>query len=227
MEPDLAAVFPVEIFEEIIDQSVDGNESLCNLSLSCRKFLPRVRWHMFSSIHFGRREKIESALTFLQARSWLPPLVHCIAIQHSPSISPFMLHAVVPARLITMLPNLRRLEISKARLGHTLDIGAEDIRRTSRASISYNHSILSALRHSYTSIKLLELTEVTFRTDLDFQNLVCTFQNLKSLICKGISFDAHSGASGQPPEDSNRRVLEYKPSHLTRVVVSADVLRHM
>ena len=225
MESDtIKAMFPIEIFEEIIDQSVDDHGSLHHLSLSCRDFLPRVRRHIFFHIHFGHKEKIESALAFFQTRSWLPSLVRCITIHHTATPSSFMLHVVVPARLVAVLPNLRSLELARTR-GY-LSIGAEQRLETSRSHLSFNTPVLSALQNTYTSIHHLELTEVSFRTTIDFQQLVCAFRNLKSLVCREVYFPPQLTSLGSVPADSDRRkVTRYKAPVLTRVVVSLPPLQ--
>ena len=41
---------PIEIFEAVIDQARDNSASLRNLALTCATFLPRSRYHLFSSI---------------------------------------------------------------------------------------------------------------------------------------------------------------------------------
>ncbi|KAI1783191.1 hypothetical protein LXA43DRAFT_1047688, partial [Ganoderma leucocontextum] len=110
MPSDLVAVFPVEIFEEIIDQSSDRDGSLCRFSLTCHAFLPRARLNLFFHIHIGHKEKLESVPAFLQARPWLPPLVHSVTIRDYAMRYAFMLLAVIPSRLISMLPSLRSIE---------------------------------------------------------------------------------------------------------------------
>ena len=208
-ESDLGPIpaFPMEVFEDIIDRCDELDGSLCRLSLTCHAFLPRARFKLFFRIHIGHKEKLESAHAFLEARPWLPPLVHALTIRDYIYRYLFALHAVVPSRLVAVLPRLHILEFARDERDpetcHT---------RRMRDDIGYSPLMLPVLRRVYNPIQRLELTGIKFETIADFLRLVCALPHLKSLICSGsnaIQFES----------DGRIRLIKNKTLRLTRVVV--------
>ena len=204
-------VFPLEIFEHIIDQSDDLDGSLSMLSLSCRAFLPRARRNLFFHIHIGHKEKFESAPTFLRARPWLLLMVRCLTIRDYVRRDPFMLLAIVPAPLIAMFPNLRGLEFA------TDGRGSRQTPLWSRYVLAYKHPVPSLLHKPCILIRHLELTQLRFRTAIEFVQLLCALPNLKSLVCRG-TFCIPFAAAGQSL-DRYSNVIKQKALYLTYLVV--------
>ncbi|KAM5537990.1 hypothetical protein V8D89_008466 [Ganoderma adspersum] len=175
MPLDPVVVFPLEIFEHIIDQSDDLDGSLSRPSLSCRAFLPRARRNLFFHIHIGHKEKLESAPSFLRTRPWLPLIVRCLTIRKYVKRDSFMLLAVVPAQLLAMLPHLRSLEFAT-----DWNIrGLAPIRL--RYPLAYKYPIPSLLHKLCTSIRHLELIKLQFCATVDFVQLLCALPSLRSL----------------------------------------------
>ena len=204
---DLVPPFPVEVFEHIIDESDELDGSLCRLSLTCRTFLPRARLNLFFRIHIGHKEKLESAPTFLEARAWLPALVRCITIRQYIRRYPFVLHAVIPSRLIAILPNLRSLELVLDWAGTIVGSYSQH----PRCALAYNPLMLSVLHKSCAHIRNLELTRLWFRTRADFVGLLCALPHLKSLVFQRIEF---------LPSDGNTGLVKYQTLVITHLTVS-------
>ena len=101
---------PIEVSEAVIDEASDDTESLRNLSLTCSAFLPRSRYHLFSSICIQTVEQMESSRDFLDMHPWVLPLVNRVALSikvpDSYSRPNIRVLDVVPVDILTRLPNL-------------------------------------------------------------------------------------------------------------------------
>ena len=177
-------ILPTEVFEAIIDQARDHRPSLRHLALSHRAFLPRARYHLFSRIVITSKEKLESVPAFLHPRPWLAPLVVCVTIRDYVYRTPYRLLDVVPAHLLTQLPNLRRFEL-ESDLTYSEALSAIP----SRHLIAHNARALSALRNLSIHIRQLELCRIFFLDADDLVRLLCAFPTLDTLVCTSISIN--------------------------------------
>ena len=168
--PPYHQIFPIEVFETVVDQASDHYRSLRNISLTCRTFLPRARYHLFYTIVITSKERMLSVPVFLQERPWLFPLVRVIRLIASTNQRyPYGWLEVVPVPLLTQFPNLSRFDL--------------------RSSIYPGSSMLSPSRRTLSAlcvysapIQHLELSGVTFLCIDDLMRYVSAFTNLSHLV---------------------------------------------
>ena len=166
---------PYDIFEAIIDQARDSRESLRNLSLTSPVFLPRVRCHLFAHLTIYSKEQLESVPDFVQTRPWLPSLVRRVTIC-GPG-----LHRLTSVRILTMLPNLRNLELTwkcTRKREYTWDID--------RPVLEGCFRFLTVFRQLSTHVRRLELRGHFISSLDDFSVLLHAFPCLDSLLCISI-----------------------------------------
>ena len=184
--PSMAAelIVPIEVFEAIIDQATDCTESLRRLSLACRVFLPRVRYHLFSNIVIRSVEKMDVFCAFLDDHSWAPALVRkvtlAMVLNYDPCTPTMRLLDVAPTHLLSRLPNLRgwRMEVAKNDCGP----------KGQPILLSPHRSALSCYERHGGRIQHLELSNVCFDDVSDFKALVLAFTGIYSLSCSHIRF---------------------------------------
>ena len=174
MPPD-CHVFPTEVFETVIDQASDRPRSLWAISLTCRDFLPRARYHLFYHIRISSKEQMFSIPVFLHERPWLLPLVRYITIApESPEdgLLPGRLFEVIPVPLFTQLPNLRGLRLTNY--------------YSEGEGVSLSRIALSALRIYSAPVRHVELFGVAFSSVHDLMRHLSGFSNLSRLTCRHV-----------------------------------------
>ncbi|KAI1782326.1 WD40-repeat-containing domain protein [Ganoderma leucocontextum] len=169
---------PIEIFEAVIDQASDDTPCLHHLSLTCHAFLPRARYHLFSSILLQTPQRVESFSKFLDSHPWVLPLVrnlvHSTFVPISGSRPTVRMLDVIPLHLLSRLPNLRTWEMGMAGIERRLEAAAWLSCRGYKLS-------------SYTSqVRNLELAYVPFEDISDFIGLVSAFTGIHNLTCSHI-----------------------------------------
>ncbi len=198
---------PIEVSEAVIDQASDDNESLCNLALTCVSFLPRSRYHLFSSIRIWDVEQMKSSRDFLDAHPWLLPLIHKVTISAEESVdhdkpNPHLLD-IVPVHLLTRLPNLRVWTMGPSSAGE--------------GWLSLHRSALSVYRRYSSHIQSLELSDISFHRFSDFTGLVSAFTSIHTFTCDtiGLLRERHpntslyvggTGPLARPPQVSTLKV---------------------
>lgn len=215
-------MLPMEVLEAVIDQASDNTASLRTLSLACAAFLPRSRYHLFSSIVIRTVEQMQSSRDFLDAHPWLFPLVHRVTLSirvptdnakprhliydSNPNVP---LLDVVPVHLLTQLPGLQTW---------TMEVLCPLIKKP---SLSLHHSVLRCYRKYGTRIQDLRLFDVHFDGLSDFVGLVAAFTGIRSLTCSEISFrmakEVDSSLLGQ-----GAGILSRVPQILTLTVSSLN-----
>ena len=172
-------VLPVDIFEEVINQAGDDTASLRHLSLTCSAFLPRARYHLFTSIVIRTEQQLGNSGEFLDSRPWLPPLIQKVALRivfQGNSNKYWRLLDVVPVHLFSRLPNLRVWRMESEWTGGR------------PVWLSLHRSTLSCYRRCSVGIQTLELPSMTFNSLLDFKRLVSAFTTLRTLSCSIVQF---------------------------------------
>ena len=207
----LKPVLPMEVFEEVIDQARNNAASLRHLSLSCKAFQPRARYHLFNGIRIETVQQLESSGEFLDSNPWLIPIVRRVAIGVLTSWRDdynyndnndvndntniyddddddddgvqYRLFDVVPVHLLSRLPNLR----------------SWSIKPNTPAELSL-HCLTISCYHKYgVGIQNLEVFHVVLRHSiLDFARLVSMFPNLQTLTCCSIDFWLTEGSDPNP-----------------------------
>ncbi|PIL29232.1 hypothetical protein GSI_09281 [Ganoderma sinense ZZ0214-1] len=186
--PQLHPVLPIELFEEIIGHTSDNTVSLQHISLTCHAFLPRARYHLFTSIRIHTVQQLDSSGEFLDSHPWLTPLIRCVAFcvltaapgsLSAPADRASRLLDVVPVHLLSRLPNI-----------YIWRVGAEGYspRGQAPSQLSLHRFAPSCYRKYGISITNLELSNVRFDGISDFARLVSAFASIQSLSASFIFF---------------------------------------
>ncbi len=107
--PAVVATLPVEVEEGIIDKLHYHVDALRNCALTCRRWQPRTRYHLFAAIRVRMRDELFSLCTSLSQSPHLRPLVRSLTFhaklgRDDPELA--TLFQMVPVPLLTSLPNL-------------------------------------------------------------------------------------------------------------------------
>ena len=163
----IQSTLPVEVIENIIDNTSNDRQTLWNLCLCCHALRTRCRIHLFERIRIKTRKQMLSTSDFLDARTWLPPLVRHVTVCTAAGI--------VPIALFTRLPNLRSWKFAG-------DFGAQ--LEESRILILHQHA-LSGFRHYGINIISLSISFFNFTNCAELGRLLLTFPNIQELSCLG------------------------------------------
>ena len=208
-------MFPMEIFEAVIDQASDDTISLHHLSLTCNAFLSRSRYHLFSRILLQNAERAVSFGHFLDSHPWagslVRKLIHSAFIPISASRPVASMLDIVPLHLLSRLPKL-----------HTWEVGMAGVERRSEAGawLSCHDSALSSYQ-SYNNVRNLDLAYVHLADISDFIGLLSAFTRIDTLICPHIWIKSsaeigHQASAadirGRPVQLRSLRVSVFDPS---------------
>ena len=198
-------VIPIDVLEAIIDQACDHPRSLRTISLTCRTFLPRARYHLFHRIIIRNSEQMRSVPTFLHERPWLLPLVRAVTFDADRETLPYpyRLIEVVPVPLLTKLPNLCRFEFYLV---------------SYKPSLSLSRLTLCAFRMYSTPVQHLELHRVGFSSIDDLMRYLSAFPNLSRLAYSNFWFE-----EAEVPLRPLADALSHYTLKLTHLVVSPSI----
>ena len=171
------ALLPLEVIEHIVDECAFCHKSLHNLSLSSRELLPRAHLHLFRSVKLLDASNLYAFDQALHTKSRLCRSVHMVTFYgtYGERESRALL-GLVPAALLTRLPNLRRWVVkSRKRSDHEEPLW-----------ISFRHLSLVCLRTCSHHIGTLDLHGVSFRTCSEFVMYVSAFPQIRTLFCTRI-----------------------------------------
>ena len=209
-------MFPIEIFEAIIDQASDDTISLRHLSLTCNPFLSRARCHLFGSILLQNAERAVSFSEFLDSNPWAGPLVRklvhstFIPISASRPVAPVL--DIIPFHLLSRLPNL-----------HTWEMGMAGVKRRSEvgAWLSCHDSALSSYQNYSSNVRNLELAYVHLEDISDFIGLVSAFTRIDSLICSHIWIKSSLEIGHHPSavEDTRGRSVRLRSLRVSTILL--------
>ena len=181
-------MLPIETYEAVIDHARDDTASLQDLSLVCHAFLPRARYHLFSTVVLRNAQRVEDYAEFIDSHPWVDPLarklVHSSFVPISESDPIARTLDIVPLHLLCRLPNLHTWEIGMAGIEcRSTEVGAVIPCRQDRIALSSYGSF------SY-NVRNLELAWVSFEDISDFIELVSTFTGVQRLVCSYISIES-------------------------------------
>lgn len=180
---------PMEMQESVIDQSADDILTLRHCALTCRDWLPRSRFHLFSAVRISTQQDIYSICDFLDAHPEHRTSVRSITM--APSVAekrPACLVGTFPISLISRLPQLHRWALRN----DPSEGGSNQIK------LSYHATTLRQLRTS-SPIVDLSLKGSRFVSCYEFLRFITSFTRLKHLQCDTIRFDrSDSLDSGRP-----------------------------
>ncbi|TBU41870.1 hypothetical protein BD309DRAFT_231265 [Dichomitus squalens] len=100
---------PVEVEEAVIDQCVDDANTLCRCALTCRDWLPRSRFHLFSAVCISTPDRLWSFCDVLDSLPELPDLIQSITMAPDRTVKhSSCLLETFPIRLLSRVPDLRQ-----------------------------------------------------------------------------------------------------------------------
>lgn len=202
----LRPILPVDVFEEVINQSSNNAASLRHLSLTCSTFLPRARYHLFSDIEIKTKQQLENSVEFLESHPWLSPLIRRVVLRiniRNPNYGDHRkcrLLDAVPVHLFSLLPNL-----------HSWRIGpiAPFWYRTVRSTLSFHHLTISCYRRYAVNIQTLEVSYITLVDNIsDFARFVSAFTNIQSLTCSFIDLTTTKNHNSSELDTSMHRIAQ-------------------
>ncbi len=158
-------LFPWEVIERVIGHSGDHPTTLRNFSLTCHDLRPRALCLLVADVRFEDRDQIFDFCDFLKANPHLKPLVRSVDVEPA---------HFAPVPLLSILPNLSTLKFTSR--------PPRSIGRTADDTL-LNQTILTCCRHLGTHIRTLHLSNLSFRTHLDFARVLLTFPHLTGLGC--------------------------------------------
>ncbi|TBU33872.1 hypothetical protein BD309DRAFT_855433 [Dichomitus squalens] len=110
----MTRLFPTEIEENLLDLLSDHPQTLRNCALTCRRWLPRSRFHLLRAVSLRTREDLASLCGFLdvdpQCRQWVRSVVMAPIVEKDTQL----VLETFPVPSLAALPNLRRWEIRGA-----------------------------------------------------------------------------------------------------------------
>ena len=176
---------PIEVFEVVIDQA--DTPSLHHLSLTCKTFLPRARYHLFSSILIHTIQQMECSRDFFDSIPWIFPLVRkvvlSVLVPPNSSTRNVPMLDIVPHHLLSKCPNLRMWTIGVSQANTTGIPSAP-----AKTWLSLNRFALSYYQRYGGRIQNLELFDIPFDDISDFTGLVSAVNGIQSLVCSHIRF---------------------------------------
>ncbi len=192
----IPSTMPPEIEERVIDELRYNVNTLRQCSLTCSRWLPRSRHHLFAVVRVQTREQLFSLCAAITQYTHLRPLVHSVTLQPE-AYRPKSEHLTetIPVPLLTLLPNLTRWSVigqplCKAKEMDTEDHGPQEYTDRDR-EVCYpappcHRMALACLRRNSTTIQNLHLSKLSFPTSMDCAKLLLSFPALSSLRCDGI-----------------------------------------
>ena len=122
--------FPVKIEENVIDKSLNDVATLRHCALTCRDWLPRSRFHLFSLIRISTQENIYLFCDLLDANPERQAWIRSITM--GPDRSERRLTCLLetfPLQLLSRLPNFRGWALRN-------DLSSDRTRNVSHHSVS-------------------------------------------------------------------------------------------
>ena len=173
----MTALLPLEVIEHIVDECALCHKSLYNLSLSSRELLPRAHRHLFHSVKLLDASNLYAFDQALHTKPHLRRSIQTVTFYETYGEKESRaLLGLVPAALLTRLPNLRRWVVkSRKRSNHEEPLW-----------ISFRHLSLVCLRTCSHHIETLDLHGVSFCTCSEFVMYVSAFPQIRTLSCTRI-----------------------------------------
>ena len=169
--------FPTEVEEAVIDQCADDVGTLRHCALTCRRWLPRSRFHLFSAVCVSTPDRLWSFCDVLDAHPELRCLIESVTMAPGRSVKhPSCLLETFPIRLLSRAPNLRRWALRSS-------FSTDRMR-----SVSFHSATLRQLRIS-SSLLNLTLEHLSFTSIAEILRFVCSFRSLRYMRCTRIRFN--------------------------------------
>ncbi len=167
-------LLPVETIEHIVDQCTSSYMSLQAISLTCCDLLPRAHRHLFHSVKLVDMSGLYAFNEFLDRKPYLHHSVQAITLHETDRESDSRaLFGVVPAALVTRLPNLRQWVIkSRKREEHEEPLW-----------VSFRLISLASMGTCSRNIQTLDLYAVSFSTPSELMLYVSSFPQIRNLSC--------------------------------------------
>ncbi len=176
-----AVTFPVEVEECIIDELYYDICALQNCTLTCRRWLPRTRYHLFAAIRVTTKDELLSLCALLSRSPHLLPLVRSLTVRaqrdHPEAAHLFQM---VPFKLLASLPNLVCWKLSG--LSHP-NRWTKAEKQVDYYTLPCHRMGLATIRRLATTVQELYLNRLCFTSPVDCARLVSSLPALRELCC--------------------------------------------
>ncbi|KAI0758709.1 hypothetical protein C8Q74DRAFT_1299524 [Fomes fomentarius] len=183
----VAATFPAELEECIIDELYYDIRALRNCTLTCRRWLPRTRYHLFAAIRVRTKDELLSLCALLSRSSHLLPLVRSLTIRaqrdHPEAAHLFQ---IVPFKLLASLPSLVCWKLSG--LSHPNRRWTNAEKQVDYYTLPCHRMGLATIRRIATTVQELYLNRLSFISPVDCARLVSSLPALRELCCVDIGY---------------------------------------
>lgn len=166
-------LLPVEVIEHIVDRCTFSHSSLLSISLTCRSLLSRAHHHLFRSVNLVDTSSLYTFSEFLDSKAYLCRSIQVITFNEARHREPKSraLLGVVPAALLTRLPNLRQWVVKSP----NREENEEPL------WVSFRLLSLACMGTCSRNIQTLDLYAVSFSTCQDFVLYVSAFPQIRTL----------------------------------------------
>ncbi|KAI0753656.1 hypothetical protein C8Q74DRAFT_1211390 [Fomes fomentarius] len=178
-----AATFPVEVEERIIDKLHYHIDALQKCALTCRRWLPRTRYHLFVAIRVRTRDELFSLNESLSGSPHLRQLVRSLTLRAQRDWEGESLFQIVPVSLLTSLSNL----ICWRLCGTGYDTSSDGKIKWEYTLGPYRRTGLATIRRLATTVRELHLDGVSFISPVDCARLVSSLPALRELRCVNVT----------------------------------------
>jgi len=168
----LHTVFPVEVFENIIDHLWDQQDALKTCSLVCKSWYPRSRLHLLGEVWLYDRKQVARLSKLVRENPLYADRVRSIVIKGGKDASERLPIPHIAAFSAMLTRHLQRVEY--------IGIAVAEWRVPSPSQ-----AIFLRLAE-FASVSILDLCYVTFPSVQAFGRLVFALPNVKHLTCKDV-----------------------------------------
>lgn len=164
---------PVEVIEHIVDRCTSSHSSLLSISLTCRSLLSRAHHHLFRSVNLVDTSSLYTFSEFLDSKAYLCRSIQVITFNEARHREPKSraLLGVVPAALLTRLPNLRQWVVKSPKREENEE----------PLWVSFRLLSLACMGTCSRNIQTLDLYAVSFSTCQDFVLYISAFSQIRTL----------------------------------------------
>ncbi|KAL7284542.1 hypothetical protein ACG7TL_001834 [Trametes sanguinea] len=173
----MSLAFPQELCDAIIDECRRDIPTLLQCALTCRAWLPRSRFDIFSTAVLHTQVQASKFASTTRSSPDLAALVEVLAIAPREFRELTSLIDWTCIALASVLPRLRRFTVVHPVLSDIAHVGGS-------ATISARTTCNNIARLS--TISELELINVSFRQFLDFGSILEALPRLSRLLCKDV-----------------------------------------
>lgn len=198
-------IFPIEVFEHIIDECCigegegwydresirDDQETLLACALTCKAWLPRSRFHILRRVAFSDTSQVFKFAHLLDAHPDMANLVQCLNVYEERAYPGRAGHTWHVFAFLMMLT--RRMPVLRSLVFEGTDIH----------NISFDHRSIICIS-AFPAITSLSLSNAKFASVAHLGRLILSIPALRSLACSEVRFRKQGFDVCDLPPQANR-----------------------